>query len=454
MGDKFNVEMVMVLHRTGVNQPDSLRKGTFSDSTKTNNPINLTSTTESQKFLDFFNMEWPGGNFISEASNNTVKETVKNITRLYRDKFKLVTLNSTTEITFIAGSKDFQQVYSNQIITELYSPISSSLERSYLPNNTFSFERLRNLEFNNEKFYPNLAVISGSYRYSELGFDIPKVCYKYKSWAKYASQDEKLLNYYKNNYKEMIDIFTSYFKQKYFFDAFGKIYLNLTTANFQNNLTLSYILINCLISDLEMFSEEKLEHVVSKNQIKIVYNSYKFLQYEYLQYNNLYSMLQIAPFINFMYEEFNLKMKYLNGWTISNIKQGNFDRKMILFSLYSETFTSFFKLLNLDQDILINEKYQFISEINTWDEDLRNATDLKVMPVPIYGSSIQIELISQTNPDNSNIKDFYIGLRINYEDEYIFVLSIVDFNNLIGLSLIDPPFTGDEMEFYCGTVIS
>ncbi len=444
----------MVLHRTGVNQPDSLRKGTFSDLTKPNNPISPTSKTETQKFTDFFNMEWPGGNFISEASNNTVKATVKNITRLYRDKFKLVTLNSTTEITFIAGSKDFQQVYSNQIITELYSPISSSLERSSLPNNIFSFERLRNLEFNNEKFYPNLAVISGSYRYSELGFDIPKVCYKYKSWANYASQDQKLLNYYKKNYKEMIDIFTSYFKQKYFLDAFGNIYLNLTTANFQNNLTLSYILINCLISDLEMFSEEKLAHVVSKNQIKIVYDSYKFLQYEYLQYNNLYSMLQIAPFINFMFEEFNLRMKYINGWTISNIKQGNLDRKMILFSLYSETFTSFFKLLNLDQYILINERHQLISEFNSWDEDLRNATKLKVMPVPIYGSSIQIELISQTNQDNANIKDFYIGLRTNYQDEYIFVLSIVDFNNLIGLSLIEPHFTGDEMEFYCGTVIS
>jgi hypothetical protein len=445
--------MVMILYRTGVNQPSSLRKGTFSNSTKLDSKTNESISMQTDSYTDFFKMVWPSGNYISEASNNTVKAAAENITRLYSDKYKLINLTTTTDILFLAASQDFQQFYAEQLITELYSNISHTLERSYMPNNSFTIERMKNLDFNKEKFYPNLAVISGTYRYKEFGFDIPKICNKCRSWVKYAAyQDPDLLDYFNNNFKEMIDHFTSYFTEDYFLDAYGNVYLNLTNANFKNNLTLTHILITSLIADLGMFSEDKLTHALPKGGSSLVFETYKFLQYEYLQYNNLYSLLQMAPFFTFMYDEFNLMMKYLNGWTISDIKPGNFDRKMILFSLYSETFTSFFKFLNLDTSILLNEKYQLISQFNSWDEKLRNATKLKVMPEPLYGSSIHLELISEIHPDNPKLKLFYIGLRKNYEDEYIFVLPIADFNNLIGLILIDPPLTGSEMEFYCGTV--
>jgi hypothetical protein len=461
----FKVERAILVSRTGARRLKEIVDGQFIYEENFTNEKNQTTTVKVAStnsklvggYHDVFKQKWNYSfNDFTPIANKSAQEYASNIISLYRDKLKLITLNTTTEIVFVAGSLSANLQYTQAIVKYVYNELSlkKNLTDFIRAPEGFTWESLDYEDFNKDGYWPAVGQLLNEYTYALFGFDFPYVCPKYQAWNLYsATQDSNLRKYYNERFSEVLDIFSNYFQENaetIFYNTLDEVYLNLTDYQIRYNITVGRILVTNLLVDGLFFNwpDDLKEFIPPIGGMKLLNEMMKFLDYEVYSYSDLHMYLIISPLFKFLFSEFNTHMKMVNGYYMPNLSPNFKSRKITYFSGYYHSIQALYNMMNYDWRI--KEAGALTSFPDTW--SMANVTfpgKLPDIPLVEFGEGFSFELISLPHTAVKGAKNFFIGFRRDFRSTYEFVLSVEDFSALSQLMLIVPEFTEKERTKLC-----
>jgi len=424
---KFDVHMAVILGNPSIKLPSDLVLGKFD---KTKNDL-----------VDYFNQNWiVEKNVIREKELKTIKNICDKIKSLYIDKYALITGKNTTEMVFISDTPDDLRQYTDVLIGTLYNEFQNKI--LLLKDKIFNLKEFNNSRWNKDGYLPMASYLDTEMSTEYFGFGTAYKCKKFSNWLTYANKESYLIENYATLFEDVHNFFIEAFKNNTkFYRENGDLYLDLSEDNIRYNLTLGYILSKTLYADAVLFGIPNLDKFLTPKILENFLRMHNYLKYEYFLFSDLHSYMIIYPFIEFVMSEFNIKIKSILDPVIN---PGN-PRKIVWFTGHENSITALFKILNYDYKIIKNG---ILSIKSTWEniEEIQN--EFAYFPYVGYGYAVSFELVSYYDEKNKK-RYFYIGLRENFKQEYLFLISLRSFNKLAKLILMTPSYSNFERANFC-----
>lgn len=369
-------------------------------------------------------------NLVDQAINEILTKTLNIYQSYYKgklfddneqkieEKITYVSVNSEESIDFM--SKLIKQI--NNKFPSTSQITISNFDKDKFINDPSFYSSLNNL--------PKLSLLKDSYSVIDFGFDITKICSKYKN----------KINKNQNIY-EMIpsDENVSSLMEKFFYD---EDHIKFYSA--ASPLVPCYIFskteIKSNITILKSITDNYLFDYTSdstfQNTNKDIYPTIKelsrIISYEYLLSSDIHNYLQLSPFLNLLVELFNNTISK----SLNTTKEPDNKRVGVIFGVY---------------DIVIEGIYRLFS-YNGYEKEMNNKNicelDNSQCPFIQFGTSIYFDLIKENNSGN-----YYIifGEYFPEKDERknTIGLKLSDFSSLLNDILLFPDFDENFRKSYC-----
>jgi hypothetical protein len=424
---KFDVHMAVILGNPALKEPSDLVLGKF-DITK-------------DDLVDYFNQYWSDKKHeIREKELKTINDISDKLKSLYIDKHSLITGKNTTEMVFISDTPEYTKLYTEALIKTVYKDYDNKI--LLVKDRIFSLEAFNNSIWNKEGYQPLASFLDEEMTTAYFGFGTAYNCKKFSNWLTFARKDSYLTQTYANLFEDVHTVLIEAFKDNNkFYRENGDLFLDLSENNIRYNLTLGFILSKTLYTDAVLFGIPNLDKFLTPKILESFLRMHNFLKYEYFLYSDLHSYMIISPFIEFAMNEFNFKIKNI----LDPIANPGNPRKIVWFTGHENNISALFKILNYDYKIIQNG---FLSVKNTWQMIQEIKNDFAYFPYVGYGYAVSFELLSYYDEKNKK-RYFYIGLRENFKQEYLFLISLRSFNKLGKLILMKPSYSNIERANFC-----
>jgi hypothetical protein len=469
LGKGATLEMVFMLHYPGKFRRKESLTGTFYK------PIDLidlnddssddSSSSPTFNVVDLFNITWENTKIEALIPNITDKEAnllAANIKSMYRQQFSLLT-NNTKEFSIIAQNSFFKE-YGKQMIHTFYANDNVTEYTDVITEN-FDFKLYNQSYWNHESFYPVIPILNLEYVSKLFGFGIVESCSLFNNWKKLAIKNIDLNDYFYSKFNDTLQSWNIMYKPLVGFFVKGAK-ANEPEINFSTWLTNDgtdpvgiqnfYIFANALYSAYSVFGEKSVKKYLPKGGIKELQEMLKFLNYEYLLYSQMHSYLIISPFFEFMFQEFNVRLKNGETKNVTESELPNLKRKLTLLIAQDYVFYAIWKMYNFREALY--PKYSKEASYGDGNGNLYDINDELIpkwstnttkLPYSNYtfvpfGYTLSFELWKKSN------NEFDIVLRENFNQQPVFTLSKFDFNDAFQQILLEPGFSAKERERWCG----
>ena len=370
--------------------------------------------------IDFFGIDY-------EKVDSTKMD---NVTESFEYKAeRLTTIFKNTNVDFASHSTNmFISKKGVQINTYTQNLVRKLTKETKLVNNTLNKSDIFDGKYAaTERLNYPYFLLNGENETHDFTFNFEE-CENFPSWIKHFVTPPQV----RQNVMMLITPFAKAI-HKYVMNKHGAIFFYSSLLNskiefaeefnsFSIDIFAYFMILKTAVTNLDLGFIEEMKDLTDLFQEEEMRKLYKFLLYDLELSIMMYSSLQTNTFLHFFKDVVNDKVK-----ANSKIPKLNY----IHFSIDKVNLAAIQKVL----------RFEYNSK--------NNLNSAKELPEISYNSSMLIEVWKVVS-DSSTADKYKFGIRMDYAEDYEFVVESAELVPILQNVMISPDFNNSEKDFYCG----